>query len=249
MAIAWLATYVTALGATAAPGPSASTTTDRFGEREQLILQIGFGEYLAQIKGGLPMSQGEIVRLGRFRPRCRGRLRPLDVAGHLIVAPATLPRKPRALADLIAEGRVRRSRPSMTKPSPSSATSSTRFAEAIVEDAHQWHLKDELIPLEVIEQLAEMGVFGLTVPEEFGGVRHGQARHVRRDRRTLARLYRPGLSGHALGDRGGTDPPRRHRGAEAALAAEASPTARSCRPPSSPNPIPAPISEPAHPRA
>ncbi|WP_370251369.1 acyl-CoA dehydrogenase family protein, partial [Nioella sp.] len=36
-------------------------------------------------------------------------------------------------------------------------------------NAHEWHLKDELIPMEIIEELAEMGVFGLTIPEEFGG--------------------------------------------------------------------------------
>ena len=35
--------------------------------------------------------------------------------------------------------------------------------------AHDWHLKDELIPMEVISELAEMGVFGLTIPEEYGG--------------------------------------------------------------------------------
>jgi (2S)-methylsuccinyl-CoA dehydrogenase len=35
--------------------------------------------------------------------------------------------------------------------------------------AHEWHLKDELIPLEIINELAEMGVFGLTIPEEYGG--------------------------------------------------------------------------------
>ena len=35
--------------------------------------------------------------------------------------------------------------------------------------AHDWHLKDELIPMEVIDELAEMGVFGLTIPEELGG--------------------------------------------------------------------------------
>jgi (2S)-methylsuccinyl-CoA dehydrogenase len=44
-----------------------------------------------------------------------------------------------------------------------------RFAEDHREDAHRWHLEDALIPLEIIGQLAEMGVFGLTVPEEFGG--------------------------------------------------------------------------------
>jgi (2S)-methylsuccinyl-CoA dehydrogenase len=35
--------------------------------------------------------------------------------------------------------------------------------------AHEWHLKDEFIPMEIIEELAEMGVFGLTIPEEYGG--------------------------------------------------------------------------------
>ena len=35
--------------------------------------------------------------------------------------------------------------------------------------AHEWHLKDELIPLKLIEELANLGVFGLTIPEEYGG--------------------------------------------------------------------------------
>ncbi|MEC8292380.1 MAG: acyl-CoA dehydrogenase family protein, partial [Pseudomonadota bacterium] len=46
-----------------------------------------------------------------------------------------------------------------------------RYAdERVVPNAHEWHLKDELIPMEVIEELAEMGVFGLTIPEEYGGL-------------------------------------------------------------------------------
>ena len=40
--------------------------------------------------------------------------------------------------------------------------------------AHDWHLRDELIPLAVIEQLAELGVFGLTIPEEYGGLGLGK---------------------------------------------------------------------------
>src|SRR5262245_57343269 len=56
--LAWLATYVEALrqmhgwAARLAAG-------GRLGEIEQLILAIGFGEYLARIEGGIPMSQGE----------------------------------------------------------------------------------------------------------------------------------------------------------------------------------------------
>jgi (2S)-methylsuccinyl-CoA dehydrogenase len=46
-----------------------------------------------------------------------------------------------------------------------------RYAIEKVEPyAHEWHLKDELIPIEVINELAEMGVFGLTIPEDHGGL-------------------------------------------------------------------------------
>jgi (2S)-methylsuccinyl-CoA dehydrogenase len=46
-----------------------------------------------------------------------------------------------------------------------------RFAEAEVEPhAHGWHLRNEYIPLSVVEQMAELGVFGLTIPEEHGGL-------------------------------------------------------------------------------
>jgi (2S)-methylsuccinyl-CoA dehydrogenase len=45
-----------------------------------------------------------------------------------------------------------------------------RFSvEKIMPHAHDWHLKDELIPIDVIDEMAEMGVFGLTIPEEYGG--------------------------------------------------------------------------------
>src|ERR1700744_1295652 len=45
-----------------------------------------------------------------------------------------------------------------------------RFAqEKVAPFAHQWHLKDELIPIDVVKELSDLGVFGLTIPEEFGG--------------------------------------------------------------------------------
>jgi (2S)-methylsuccinyl-CoA dehydrogenase len=45
-----------------------------------------------------------------------------------------------------------------------------RFAqEKVTPFAHQWHLKDELIPIEVVEELSQLGVFGLTIPENYGG--------------------------------------------------------------------------------
>jgi (2S)-methylsuccinyl-CoA dehydrogenase len=36
--------------------------------------------------------------------------------------------------------------------------------------AHEWHLKDDLIPISVIDQMSQLGVFGLTIPEKYGGL-------------------------------------------------------------------------------
>ncbi|MFN6942603.1 MAG: acyl-CoA dehydrogenase family protein, partial [Parvibaculum sp.] len=47
-------------------------------------------------------------------------------------------------------------------------------AEQVTPFAHEWHLKDDYIPMEVVKQMAELGVFGLTIPEEFGGLGLGK---------------------------------------------------------------------------
>nr|WP_298690824.1 acyl-CoA dehydrogenase family protein [uncultured Dongia sp.] len=162
---AWLATYVTALEQSLA-WACRLEKSGRFGEREQLILQIGFGEYLAQIKGGWPMSQGEIVRLTDLGLDAAA-ARPLDAA-ELLLAHGNSAEARARLADLIADGDFGEA--ALDDESLAIVRDQFHaFAADHVEAAHQWHLKDDLIPLDVIQQLAEMGVFGLTVPEEFGG--------------------------------------------------------------------------------
>jgi (2S)-methylsuccinyl-CoA dehydrogenase len=50
-----------------------------------------------------------------------------------------------------------------------------KYAEAeVLPHAHEWHLKNEYIPLAVIEGLSALGVFGLTIPEDFGGMGLGK---------------------------------------------------------------------------
>ena len=50
-----------------------------------------------------------------------------------------------------------------------------KYAEAeVLPHAHEWHLKNAYIPLEIIQGLADLGVFGLTVPEEYGGMGLGK---------------------------------------------------------------------------
>ena len=60
--VAWLATYTQALHQMQA-WASRLSADEKFGEVEQLIHQIAFGEYLAQIYGGIQMNQGEMIRL------------------------------------------------------------------------------------------------------------------------------------------------------------------------------------------
>ncbi|MDT8327809.1 MAG: acyl-CoA dehydrogenase family protein, partial [Roseovarius sp.] len=169
--LAWLATYTESLRQMQHWATRLSDSGD-FGEVEQLLLQIGFGEYLGQIQGGILMNQGEIIR-----PHDMG-LSAADIAA--LVTPE--------VATLIAEGNSQAARSRLVELMQERSAEITvgrtglddelemireqfrRFSVDKVEPhAHEWHLKDELIPMEIIEELAEMGVFGLTIPEEFGG--------------------------------------------------------------------------------
>ena len=163
--VAWLATTVEALRAALAwagqPGRA-------LGEREALLLQVGFGEYLAQIEGGIAMAQGEFARprdLGldddALAPLRRGAAAALLREGSTAAARA-------ALATLIA-------RDGFAEPGDARELAMMReeiraFAdEAISPHAQAWHRADALIPDDVVTRMAAHGVFGLTIPEEYGG--------------------------------------------------------------------------------
>ena len=166
-ALSWLATYVEALrqlGAWAGRIDAAGN----FGEMEQLMLQIGFGEYLAQIAGGIPMSQGEVARLAAL-----GCSWVPDGAAARLIAQGNTPAARTRLVALMRENRGRATfgATGLDDDLEMIRDQFRRYAEErVVPHAHDWHLKDELIPMEVIRELAELGVFGLTIPEEFGGL-------------------------------------------------------------------------------
>jgi (2S)-methylsuccinyl-CoA dehydrogenase len=48
------------------------------------------------------------------------------------------------------------------------------YADDHAAAAHEWHLRDDLIPDSVISELGALGVFGMTIPEEFGGAGMGK---------------------------------------------------------------------------
>jgi (2S)-methylsuccinyl-CoA dehydrogenase len=166
---AWQATYVEALRRTliwarALRDAGALTAV------EAAMLRLGFAEYLAQLGGGIPVSQTEMIRPGDVGVQADalwmflrdpvlaelGDPAALATARQEIVAAA-------ALGNFgnvgIADETIAAIREQFL-----------RYAQAeIAPHAQGWHQRDQLIPIEVVRQLGEMGVFGLTVSEEHGG--------------------------------------------------------------------------------
>ncbi|PHQ71730.1 MAG: acyl-CoA dehydrogenase [Sneathiella sp.] len=174
--LAWLATYVEALRETLNWSRRLAAES-KLGELEQLMLQAGFSEYLSQIAGGIPMTLGEIIRpadLGLDDAAVQ-RFKTADVS--LLIAGGYTAVVKKHIASLIAEGMDTGhfGEAGLDETYSMIRDQFRRFAnEVVMPFAHGWHMKDELIPMSVIEQMSELGVFGLTVPEEYGGLGLGK---------------------------------------------------------------------------
>ncbi len=165
--VAWLATYTESLRQMQAWADRLHKA-EQFGQMEALLLQIGFGEYLCQVYGGIPMSQGEIARLQDMGVKAPA---PGEAAATLMEQGNTTAARSQ-LVTLMRDnhGRATFGTTGLDEELEMIRDQFRRFAdEKVVPHAHGWHLRDELIPMQVIDDLAEMGVFGLTIPEEFGG--------------------------------------------------------------------------------
>lgn len=165
--LSWLATYTQGLQQMQAWAMRLDSD-GTFGAMEALILQIGFGEYLTQIYSGIPMSQGETARLQDLRILPA----PAGAAAACLMAQGNTAAARMALVALMQDnhGRATFGASGLDEELEMIRDTFRRFAdEEVMPHAHGWHLRDELIPMEIIEKLAEMGVFGLTIPEEFSG--------------------------------------------------------------------------------
>ncbi|WP_170608392.1 acyl-CoA dehydrogenase family protein [Ruegeria arenilitoris] len=169
--LAWLATYHQSLKQMQR-WAEALSAKGKFGEIEQLLHQIAFGEYLHQVAGGIPMNQGEVVRLqdlGLGWDALSG-FQCNEVQSLMAQANSQAART--RLVELMQDqfGATMFGASGLDEELEMIRDQFRRYSiEKVEPNAHEWHLKDELIPIEVIEELAEMGVFGLTIPEEFGG--------------------------------------------------------------------------------
>ncbi len=174
--LAWFATYVEALRQLSAYA-ARMKEEGRFSEMEQLLVQAAFGEYLLQMQGGIPMNQGEIVRpqdLGLSQDD----LQCLQTPAVQTLTQQGNTRAVRArLAQMIGEsaGAATFGNAGLEETYDQIRDQMRRFADdKVLPYAHDWHLKDEYIPMEVVNEMSELGVFGLTIPEEFGGLGLGK---------------------------------------------------------------------------
>jgi (2S)-methylsuccinyl-CoA dehydrogenase len=170
-ALAWFATTVEVLRQMARWGRELERG-DRLGEFERLILAAAFGEYLAQLSGGIPMSQNEIARAGDMGLEADQNEEFLSATVRELIALGTARETRAAISGFMAvqEGAICFGDPGLDDTMTMIREQFFRFAqEKIAPQAHAWHLRDELIPLETIAEMSALGVFGLTVPEEFGG--------------------------------------------------------------------------------
>lgn len=170
---AWLATSAAALRQTFR-WAGALAERGRLDELEHLVLQSAFGEYLAQIAGGIAMSQTEVVRLADLglEQKAIDALRTPRVEG-LIARGNTAAVRARLWA-LLAGGRAVDTN-LQDETLDLVRDQFRRFAaDKVAPFAQDWHRRDELIPLQLIDEMADLGVFGLTLPEEWNGLAMGK---------------------------------------------------------------------------
>ena len=169
--LAWTATYVEALKQMSIWAEQLSKN-GTFGKTERIILTLSFNEYLNQIFGGIMMSQNELIR-------------PADLDNKKEALEKLNCKEVYFFKDEVDVDQLRAELITMIVQNESTSfigndglgedqniirQEFNKFAKEKIEPfAHEWHLKDELIPLNVIDELANLGVFGLTIPEEFGG--------------------------------------------------------------------------------
>ncbi len=169
--LAWLETYIETLREVA-HWADRLDKKDAFGALEQIYTQILFSDYIAQICGGIAMNQGEVIRPSDF---------------GLSTEQIALLSQP-VLKDFIDKGKTAQAMSLAASYLPEALERATlentdldetmglvrdqfrKFSnEKIRPYAHDWHLKNEYIPMDIVLEMGELGVFGLTIPEEYGG--------------------------------------------------------------------------------
>lgn len=165
--LAWVATAVRALRATL-NWAERLEGTGKLGKGEQALLRVGFGEYCGQLAGGVPMSQNEFARPADLD--CAEAADEFRAHAAFFFESDTGREARAALIDhVLAYGMVDETLDDDTLDI--FRNQFRRFSDAnIAPHAHRWHLADALIPIDLVQELADLGVFGICIGEAHGGL-------------------------------------------------------------------------------
>lgn len=169
---AWTAMTVEAV-ARSAEWALGLAAAGRLGSLEERVLAIGLAEYLAQLTGGIPMGQNEIFRPDELALEADAAALAANAAVRAVRAAGGAQAR-KILIDAYRAG-SRLTETALDEELDLIRDQFRKFTEReITPHAHKWHLADELIPQALIDQLSGLGVFGICVPTEYGGMGLGK---------------------------------------------------------------------------
>ncbi len=219
--LAWLATYVEAIRQLNGYAERLSRT-GQLGEIEEHIIRIGTGEYLSQIVGGIPMSQNEMVRPSDYGLSASQVAARFDKnVDELVATGNTAERRARLVALMADNQNATVGVCGLDETLELVRDEMRKFADSeVIPRAQDWHRTNSYIPMEVIRQMSELGVFGLTIPEEYGGMGLGKESMCVVSEELSRGYIGVGSLGHPVRDRSRAHSQFRHRSAKEQVAAE-----------------------------
>ena len=143
-------------------------------ELESSILVYAFSEYLNQMRHGIMISQSEVIRpstLG-LEDSIFSFCDASDVKE--LISYGISDSVKQTMIDSIENGIF----PNLGLNDDTLDMIQDQFKkftdEEIIPHANEWHLKDDLIPDQVLSKMAELGVFSIAIPESYGGLGMGK---------------------------------------------------------------------------
>ena len=165
---AWIATYIEALRQINNWGIELANK-NKLNEFEQLILDISFIEYIRQILNGIPMSQTEFIKITDYEI--------IDKNDELRISENFNFSNINELKERLVKIAINKDN-IIALENTGLDTEYQQIREQfqkfnslnVHNNSNKWHLEDKLIPQKIIDDLASLGVFGLTIPEKYGGL-------------------------------------------------------------------------------
>ncbi len=167
--LAWISTTVAALAA-ACEWAEGLASSGRLTTLDENVLKIGFGEYLLQLQSGIPMSQNEIVRPVELGIQSEAAALAADSDVQRFALEGNIAENRQALVAALRRGEHPNEDLGEETLDMMRGQIRNFVKDRIAPNAHQWHLNDELIPIDVVQEMADLGIFGICIDESYGGL-------------------------------------------------------------------------------